>query len=91
METIEIPAADAKKRLPDYLVRSAHGECRFIVTRRGRPMAALVSIQDLRDLEQMDKRAGLAAAVDKWKGFEEIASNVESARTTGAEDRDVSL
>ena len=91
MNTVSIPAAEAKKHLPDYLSRSAHGECRVIVTRRGRPMAAIVSIDDLRELEQSEERAGLASIVGKWKGFDEIAEDVESARSSGGSGRDVSL
>jgi len=91
METIQIPAAEAKKHLPDYLARSSHGSCRVIVTRRGRPIAALVSMNDLQELEQHDKREGLAAIAGKWKGFAEIADAVEAARETGGSGRDVSL
>ncbi len=91
MDTIRIPAAEVKKHLPDYLSRSAHGECRVVVTRRGRPMAAIVSLDDLQELEQRDERAGLASIVGKWKGFEEIAAAVKSARISGGSGRDVSL
>ena len=91
MNTIRIAAAEAKKHLPDYLARSAHGECRVVVTRRGRPLAAIVSLDDLQELEQHDQRVGLESVVGKWKGFDEIASAVESARESGGSGRDVSL
>lgn len=91
MGTISIPAAEAKQHLSDYLSRSAHSKCRVIVTRRGRPMAAIVSIQDLRDLEQFDERKGLTSIVGKWRRFSEIAGAVRSARTSGGRGRDVSL
>lgn len=91
MNHIEVPAAEAKRHLGDYLARSAHKECRVIVTRRGRPMAALVSIEDLQVLEQQEKRQGLAAVAGKWKGFDEIADAVCDARGTGGGGRDVSL
>ncbi len=91
MSTVRIPAAEAKKHLPDYLARSAHGGCRVVVTRRGRPMAAIVSMDDLRALEQATARAGLASIIGKWKGFDEIAEEVESARSSGGSGRDVSL
>lgn len=91
MDTIQIPAAEAKKHLSDYLSRSAHRECRVVVTRRGRPLAAIVSMDDLQELEQHDQRVGLASVVGKWKGFDEIADDIQSARESGGEGRDVSL
>lgn len=91
MNTIEIPAAEAKRHLADYLARSAHNECRVVVTRRGRALAAIVSMEDLQELEQHDERAGLTSVVGKWKGFSEIADEVESARSSGGNGRDVSL
>jgi len=91
MKTIDIPAAEAKRHLADYLARSGHGECRVVVRRRGRPMAAIVSMDDLRELEQAERRAGLNSVVGKWKGFAEIAGEIESVRTTGGGGRDVSL
>jgi prevent-host-death family protein len=91
MNTLHVAAADAKEHLSDYLTRSAHGECRVVVTRRGRPMAAIVSMEDLQVLEQAGKREGLATVAGKWKGFDEIADQVEAARSTGGSCRDVSL
>ena len=91
MKTIDIPAAEVKRHLADYLARSSHRECRVVVTRRGRPMAAIVSMDDLRELEQAEKRAGLSSVVGKWKGFADIADGIESARNAGGSGRDVSL
>ncbi len=91
MKTIDIPVAEVKRHLADYLTRSAHRECRVVVTQRGRPMAAIVSMDDLRELEQVEKRAGLSHAVGKWKGFAEIADDIESARSAGGSGRHVSL
>ncbi len=91
MNTIQIPTAEAKKRLADYLARSSHKECRIVVTRRDRPIAAIVSIDDLHELEQLEKRAGLASIIGKWKGFDEIADDIDSVRSSGGSGRDVSL
>lgn len=91
MNTIRIPAAEAKRHLADYLSRSSHRECRVVVTRRGRPMAAIVSMDDLRELEQTEERKGLSNVVGKWKGFAEIADDVQSARSSSGGGRDVSL
>jgi len=86
IKTISVQVADAKRHFSDYLAKSALGDSRVIITRRGRPAAALVSIDDLRELEQLDKRQGLAAVVGKWAGFGEIADDVLAARDNQVEE-----
>ena len=49
METINI--SEAKSRFSEYLSRAASGE-RFIIMRRARPLAALISAGDLERLER---------------------------------------
>ena len=94
VETITISVADAKKRLSDYINRCSLGVGRVIITKRNRPMAAIVSLKDLEDLEQVEKRRGLLSLVHKWEGFEEVEDSIESAvRSRHAEGagRDVPL
>jgi prevent-host-death family protein len=49
METINI--SEAKSKFSEYLSRAASGE-RFIIMRRARPLAALISAGDLKRLER---------------------------------------
>jgi prevent-host-death family protein len=49
METINI--SEAKSKFSEYLSRAAGGE-RFIIVRRARPLAALISAGDLERLER---------------------------------------
>ncbi len=91
METTRVQVAEAKRHFSDYLAKTAHGAKRIVITRRGRPVAALVSMDDLRELEQLNKRRGLAAVVGKWADFEEIADVILEARRKRGEGRDVSL
>tara|TARA_B100001245_G_C22752387_1_gene364298 strand:+ start:81 stop:440 length:360 start_codon:yes stop_codon:yes gene_type:complete len=44
--------ADAKKNLSELMSRAAYNNERFLIQRRGKPMAALVSIEDLTRLEK---------------------------------------
>ena len=46
--------ADVKARLSELISRVVYGRERLIVLRRGKPVAALVSLQDLRRLEALD-------------------------------------
>lgn len=49
METISI--SEAKSRFSEYLSRAASGE-RFVIVRRARPLAALISAGELERLER---------------------------------------
>jgi prevent-host-death family protein len=94
MTTTEISIAEVKSRLSEYAARSAFAGERILITRRGKPLAALVSLEDLAELEQLDKKAGLASVIGKWDDFEEIEAAVAEAmdaRYEGGEGRNVSL
>jgi prevent-host-death family protein len=45
--TIKVAVADAKKRFSELLGRVAYGQARVIITRRGKPIAALVPLSDM--------------------------------------------
>ena len=46
-----------KARLSEFIGRVAYGRERLLVLRRGKPVAALVSVEDLRRLEALDSSA----------------------------------
>jgi prevent-host-death family protein len=46
---------DAKTHLSDYLNRVAYGGERIVVERHSKPVAALVSVEDLQKLEELDR------------------------------------
>lgn len=89
-----ISVAEAKSHLSELIARSAHGHERFIITRRNRPVAALVSIEDLKIIEQHQERQGLAAVAGSWPDFTEVADalgDIGELRRQGGAGRDVSL
>ncbi|WP_305046220.1 type II toxin-antitoxin system Phd/YefM family antitoxin [Geoalkalibacter sp.] len=90
----KVSVAEAKSHLSELIAKSAHGKERFVITRRNRPVAALVSLEDLRIIEQHQQREGLAAVAGKWRGFDELAEtmgDLDRLRQSGGEGRDVSL
>lgn len=92
MPTISV--AEAKSHLSELIAKSAHGYERFIITRRNRPVAAIVSIEDLKIIEQHQERQGLAAVAGSWSDFTEIANalgDIAEFRRQGGTGRDVSL
>ena len=81
----EVPVAsilgvgEAKKRFSELMSRVAYRRERFLIKRRGRPMVALVSAEDLEHLEHEPVAPkGLLAAVGAWADYEEIDQLVEN-------------
>lgn len=72
MSTI-VSVAEAKARFSDLMARAVHRGERFLIARRGRPMAALISVADLERLEQAERARGpgLAAALGALADFPE--------------------
>jgi len=69
---------EAKKRLSELMSRVVYTRERFVIQRRGKPMAALVSTEDLSRLEQEAATPkGLLAAVGAWADFAELDQVVE--------------
>jgi len=54
MTTFFLNTANVKARLSELIGRVAYGQERLVVLRRGKPVAALVSMPDFRRLEAMD-------------------------------------
>ncbi len=63
METIiEISITEARDRLADALNRVAYGGERVVLQRRGKGVAAIVSLDDLAVLEELEDQADIRAA-----------------------------
>ena len=91
---IEVPIAEVKSRFSEYASRSAHSHEHFIITRRGKPLAALVGLDDLALIDSVETRRGLAQAIASWEGAAEVREGVEEAYSTRrqqGEGRHVSL
>ena len=69
---------EAKRRLSELMSRVVYRGERFVIQRRGKPMAALVSAEDLERLEK-DAAApkGLLASVGAWADFADLDQVVE--------------
>ena len=92
MPTISV--ANAKSHLSELIAKSSYGHERFVITRRNKPVAALVSLKDLQIIEQHEERQGLASVAGRWKGFDEVAENIEDIsklRKDGGSGRNVSF
>ncbi len=54
MGTHHIPLTEAKQNLGELVKRTAYGGDRFVMEFRGKPRAALVSVEDLERLQNLD-------------------------------------
>ncbi len=83
--------AEAKKKFSELLARVAFKGERFVITRRGKPMAALIGLDDLAVLEEQGDRSsepqGLlatAGAFADYEDFEETMTEVCRLRRQAA-------
>jgi prevent-host-death family protein len=76
----EIPVTQARAALADLINRVVYGGERVVLTRHGKPIAALVSAADLRCLEQEQE--------DKDTVEEQVISTVSTVRTVPSAARE---
>jgi prevent-host-death family protein len=89
--TRKIPAAEAKARLSELIARVAHGGERIIISRHGKPLAALVSVADVETLERPDgedddpwMRLGVASGDVPDEAIDRIVAMVYAERERNA-------
>ncbi len=63
MEKVRV--GEAKAKLSELMARAGYGGERFLIERRGKPLAALVGVEDLRRLEE---ERGVGTAVRAPRG-----------------------
>jgi len=68
-----VSSTDARKNLSDLIASAAYAAERSVVTRKGKPMAAIVSIEDLETLEALEDHMDIQRAKE----------SLEEARASG--------
>jgi prevent-host-death family protein len=58
----KITAVDARQQFADIVNRSAYAKERIVLTRRGKDLVAVVPIEDLKLLEEIEDRIDLDSA-----------------------------
>jgi prevent-host-death family protein len=92
----KVGVAEAKSRFSELVNRAAYGGERFLIERRGKPVGAIVSAEDLERLEagKTGHSPGLIAAVGALadiEDFEEIMEEIVRERHERFDDRQVDL
>jgi prevent-host-death family protein len=70
-----IGVAEAKRRFSELMSRVLYKGERFLIERKGKPVAAMVGLEDLKRIEQTaskEERKGLLAAVGAWADFQDL-------------------
>jgi prevent-host-death family protein len=65
--------AEVKKHFSVVISRVSLNKEQFVIEKKGKPMAAVVSIEDLEIIEGLkktEKRKGLLAAIGAWEDFD---------------------
>jgi prevent-host-death family protein len=77
--------AEVKATLSERIREAEHGDS-VVITRRGRPVAAIVSAPDLEKLRRLraaGPAGGLASIAGGWEGSDELAEEVAGLSRSG--------
>jgi prevent-host-death family protein len=69
----KISAANARKKFANILNRVAYGKESFVLTRRGEALAAIVSMEDLKLLQEFEEQIDIE---DAWKSRNELGESI---------------
>jgi len=78
MERVSV--AEVKKNFSEFLSAAAYGNKGYIITRRGKAVAALIGVKEFEALQARENNSrsnGLAALVGKWDGGEGLSVKVD--------------
>lgn len=71
----KVSAAEAKARLSALMAEAAYGGQHVVIEKRGKPLAALIGMEDLERLEEARARSarpqGALALVGAWRDVDE--------------------
>ena len=81
----QISLAEAKATLSECIRKVENGKT-MLITRHGKPVAALVRAQDLENFERLKKagpNGGLASLAGGWEDSEELTSILDESSRVG--------
>jgi prevent-host-death family protein len=69
----KITTVDARKKFANIINRVAFGDESFVLTRRGEPIAAIVSMRELKLLQELEDQIDIE---DAWKAKNELGEPI---------------
>ncbi|MDT8369699.1 MAG: type II toxin-antitoxin system Phd/YefM family antitoxin [Longimicrobiales bacterium] len=82
----EASVSEVKARFSEYVLGAQHGEP-VVITRHGRVVAAIVSVEELETLQRLraaGPEAGLASVVGGWDESEDLVRILETSARVGS-------
>lgn len=86
---VQVSLAKAKSAFSEYASRAAYTDEHVIITKRGKPFVALISVKDLEFLEKIKAgppEDGLLGAVGRAPELEEVAEKAMQGYQRRADD-----
>lgn len=90
----KISVAEVKRDFSAVLNEVSTGRAQFVIEKNGKPMVAMVSIEDLQVVEEQKRRPrqkGLLAAIGAWEDFPDIEKTIEDIYDERRESKDRSV
>ena len=81
--TESVSIAKAKSSFSEYISRVAYAGESILITKRGKPVAGLVSYKELEKIKKIKKSDGLKSLLGKWKevkGFSDVLDEIYKDR-----------
>lgn len=57
LNTVEMTTVEARENFSEMINQAAYGNQRIVLTRRGKPLVALMSLKELKTLEKSDVKS----------------------------------
>lgn len=76
----KVSVAEVKKNFSEFLSAAAYGNKGYIITRRGKEVAALIGVKKFEALQARENNSqsnGLVALVGDWDGGEDLSVKVD--------------
>ena len=89
MSDASLPLAEIKAHLSEVVDRAVHHQS-TVITRHGKPVAAIVSVEELERLRvhaRSDRREGLAALFGKLRPADEVVRGALAVRSKARRER----
>ena len=86
-----VSVAEAKATLSECIREVEHGKS-LLITRHGKPVAALVRAEDLENFDRLRKagpNGGLASLAGGWEGSEKLAGLIDHSVRVGQRNVDL--
>jgi prevent-host-death family protein len=82
-----VSIAEAKSHFSEYISKVAYAGEKYLIAKRGKPLVALVPIEDLKNIKINEEKKRLSEIIGKWENFEEIEDDINEVYSSRKEDK----